>query len=320
MEDFLLQLRATAASHGPEWLHRQITVIAEEDSPVVGTSGARRARRSRPPERFSSPSSPRAQCHLGSPRTVDPPGTPAPPSTPAAGASTGRNPQRRRRLSGSGQGAVSLLVPPARRGTWEHTARLPNVAPSRESAQRGRGCHAGTGQSVRVTGVAMSNFQDCRSLRSGGRASHVPPSSALAAGPSRRSAGSTGARRSAGAGTRTSRPVTVASSVVIPDAADQQDATFPWSEGELSSSEDERAVRAAAVETGRAAVGPLPVQPDAGAGLVWIMGTFICLLGGSKGGCTLEWPPVRSAERGRYGAVDRSSWHAVEQCATGNPQ
>ncbi|PIO38147.1 hypothetical protein AB205_0202550 [Aquarana catesbeiana] len=301
----------------PEWLHRQIEVITEEDSPVAGTSGAWRARRSRPPERFSPPSSPRALRQLGSPPMVDPPGASALPSTPTAGASTGRNPRRRRSSSGGGRGAVSPPVPLARRGRWEHMASSLNVAPSREMAQRGKGCHEGTGQTVRAIGVPLSNIQDGRSLRSGSGASRAPSLSPLAAGPSRRSAGSAGVRRSAGAG---SRPVPVASAVTIPDTAGQPNATFSRSEGELSSSEDERPVRVAAVETGRAAVGPLPVQPDAGVGLVWIMGHSFVFWGAQRVDVRPNGRQLGVPREVGLVAVDRSSWHAVEQRDTGNPQ
>ncbi|PIO13562.1 hypothetical protein AB205_0135200, partial [Aquarana catesbeiana] len=129
-----------------------------------------------------------------------------------------------------------------------------------------------------------------------------------------------GSEAQCGAGTNTSRPVPVASAVTIPETSGQPDVTFSRTEGELSRSEDERPVRVAAVETRRAAVGPLPVQPDAGVGLVWIMGHSFVFWGTRKGGCTPKWSPVGGAERGRYGAVDRSSWHDVEQRDTGNPQ
>lgn len=92
------------------------------------------------------------------------------------------------------------------------------------AVQRGR--NAGIGQSVRATGVPPSTQQEGLSFRSGDGASQVPPSSNMAAVPARRCAGGTGARRGSGVGTSTSRPVAVASLVVVPVAASQQNVTF----------------------------------------------------------------------------------------------
>lgn len=157
MEEFLLQLRAAAASHDPEWLHRQIEVITEEDSPVAGTSGAWRARRSRPPERFSPPSSPRAQRHLGSPCMVDPLGAPAPPSIPAVGVSSGRS--RSHQLAAEDRSTRPALL------MWPLLGSRPGVG---EAIIRGP-----VSRSERSVSP-LSNVQEGRSLRSGGGDSRVP--------------------------------------------------------------------------------------------------------------------------------------------------
>lgn len=164
----MIQLWATA-SQGPALLQRQIAAIDEERNPVAGTSGIQHIWRSRPPEHFSLPSSPQAQCHFGSPQVVDPPSSPALPSTLAASASTRRNPRHRQSFSGGDRGFTSPLVSPA------HAATSPSGAPIRESALRGRGRSVGSSQLMRAAGGPPSNLMDGQSLCSGGRSRKGAP-------------------------------------------------------------------------------------------------------------------------------------------------
>lgn len=92
LEQLLGQLRAAAELHGTDWLQSQIAISLRgvRQGPATPQHASAHARRSRPPERFSPESTPRAQCQLGSP-VRDRSGPPAKQAPIPAGRGPGSN-------------------------------------------------------------------------------------------------------------------------------------------------------------------------------------------------------------------------------------
>lgn len=106
LEQLLAQLRAAAGIHGAEWIQSQVTASlqgVQQNSPRAGPA-QQRARRSKPPERFTPERTPQAQRRIGSPQ-VEPSGPPAKRMPALDGGAPGRNPHPR------GMGSPRRVVP-----------------------------------------------------------------------------------------------------------------------------------------------------------------------------------------------------------------
>ena len=106
--------------------------------PYWGLLPSARARRSRPPERFSPDSSPRAQRHFGNPDPRAPPGPPAKRAAKNSGGGSGRNPQRGRGSAGSLSASPGAAAAPARRVESEVAGPAPRVVTRGSAPLRGR--------------------------------------------------------------------------------------------------------------------------------------------------------------------------------------
>ncbi|XP_073466908.1 uncharacterized protein [Aquarana catesbeiana] len=289
----LEQLRAVAATQGADWLQAQVAAIIQEDraAPSGGGQETPRGRRSRPPQRFSPDSSPVSQRprdqHRG--RQNQPP----PPSAQQArGASMGevQRSQRRGRSAGMGETSATLGSPPsARRRRQEQPDGESLGSASGQSDRRSSAVDRGAGQGVHAAssptpargGTLRSTVSVVnRGERRTAEAQHSQRNRSPSTRPGR---GSGVAAQRAGREQQRRPPAARAGTSGVQAPVVRQEEVSDRSEGELSGSErDEDQGQASAVDSGRAADRPSPVQPGDSVPLVWILGHSFVFWGAKR--------------------------------------
>ncbi|XP_077334597.1 uncharacterized protein LOC143975939 [Lithobates pipiens] len=316
IEAALARLRAQAAVKGPEWLTRQVQeLLGDSDEARGGGGTVPRARRSRPPARFSPGPAPRP------PRDRRSPGRDG--SVPPAK-------KRQQECRGSGR-STRRRPAPGSGATGSTCAGSPSHSPATSRVGVLGGGPSTSGVRVEEVPGAEDGRSVARKLETGRKGRRPADGQAGRRGGQVEEQGGTGGHHRSGPHRRSgsahpgethlsSRRSVAASGGGSPRGLPSQAEAdvAERSEGELST-EDE--VADPAVESGSAAVGAVPGRPDGGAPrLVWIVGhSYVCWgarrgdmrpdgrqLGISRRAAELHWLGIPGMQWDRVmGVVDR---------------
>ncbi|XP_077319008.1 uncharacterized protein LOC143974648 [Lithobates pipiens] len=316
IEAALARLRAQAAVKGPEWLTRQVQeLLGDSDEARGGGGTVPRARRSRPPARFSPGPAPRP------PRDRRSPGRDG--SVPPAK-------KRQQECRGSGR-STRRRPAPGSGATGSTCAGSPSHSPATSRVGVLGGGPSTSGVRVEEVPGAEDGRSVARKLETGRKGRRPADGQAGRRGGQVEEQGGTGGHHRSGPHRRSgsahpgethlsSRRSVAASGGGSPRGLPSQAEAdvAERSEGELST-EDE--VADPAVESGSAAVGAVPGRPDGGAPrLVWIVGhSYVCWgarrgdmrpdgrqLGISRRAAELHWLGIPGMQwDGVMGVVDR---------------